>query len=964
MTLPLASCDDGKYLESPTEFNLDDNYNLTWSRVENARSYLLSITNAVTGASSETTSRRESISLEYLDTGDYDIRLRAVGDGTRFYDSEWSAVISLNRAYESGCRYQLINNGSEYEVSGVSASDMTELVMEDTYRGKPVTSVGKNAFRGAKNLQKIVLGKNVTSIGVGAFYSCSALRSIQIPDTVTTIEAEAFRACNALESFKMPAGVTVLSDSVFAYCKELKEIDLNNVTSIGESVFDNCTALEKFAVTDKVASIGKNAFGSASALKKVTFGSGLTEVGKFAFYGCTALDSVVFSESGNLKTIVDYAFQGTALTSVELPEGLETIGAGAFAHCKSLERVTIPESVTIVGTNAFYLTKMHNDAVAAGERLYYADRWVAGFDRTNLTKDSPDFNLSDKSDPTSDIPVYVFREDTVGIADRTFAGTKAADVTLSKNIKYVGANVFNVCPSLYRFDASNSNIEILDAGAFAYSENLVQVYLMPSDRNKAPTLKMIGEYAFFNCTALNFNTSATSNRFIPESVERIGAYAFRDSGMYKNADEYGVVYADDWVVGCTGSYEISSNGQITRPQETHKNIVFKTGENGETAVRGISDYAFFNCFDIESFENSAGIRSVGRGAFYNCRKLAGYAMSNSNLRTIDDYAFYGCESLVLSGLPRRLQSIGRSAFYGCTMLDSVEMPASLTSLGDFAYYGCTNLSSVKFGSSLTEIGDYAFYGCTNLTNLTIPGNIKRIGNSAFSGCTALEEVIFEEGVETIGAYAFRSDGALREINLPDSVKTVEDNAFLQCTGVETINLGRVENIGDFAFSEIYGVSNLCIPDSVKTIGKGAFYFLGSVVDEEGNQIGSVLRSVTIGGSVDKIGANAFYGCIYATFFVEDANREADWGTGWNSSRRPAVWGVALSEDKSYVVSVAVGENTFEYFDSLNAIGEPYREGYVFAGWSLTENGTDIAYTAQNVMKAPVGTTLYAVYIQI
>ncbi len=970
--LPLAACDHAETLESPTDFDMDDNYNLSWSRVDNARSYRLNITNVATGESNETTTRRENIALAYLETGDYDIRVRAIGDGERFYDSEWSSVVSLDRAYESGCRYQLINSGSEYEVTSVSATAMTELVMEDTYRGKPVTSIGKGAFRGARKLETLVLGKNVTTIGPGAFYSCSALKNITIPDTVTDIQEEAFRACSSLESFTVPAGVTELKNSTFAYCRGLKEIDFNNVTVIGDSVFDNCEGFSEFTIPDGVTSIGKNAFLSATELTEVTIGADVSVIGSGAFDKCSSLETVNFSESGNLKKISSKAFRNTALASVALPVGLESLSEQAFEGCKNLDSVSIPDSVTMVGTYAFHNTKIYNDAVASGEKIYYADKWVAGFIRDN-SGDQPHFDLSNKDDPDAYITTYVFREDTVGIADRSFAGSNVEAVTLSENIKYVGASAFNVCPELYRFDASYSNIEVLDVGAFAYSENLNSVYLMPADRTKDPTLQVIGAYAFRGCKGLNFNSGATSNRFIPESVVQIGSYAFYESGIYENADEYGVVYADDWVVGCTGQYTLESfkvevDGEEkvvykwVAPEETHANIVFKQNENGETAVKGISDYAFYNCKAIVSFENAAGIRSVGRGAFYGCSSLSGYAMSTSNLRQIDDYAFYGCESLQISGLPRRLASIGKSAFYGCTMLDSIAMPDTLTSVGDFAFYGCKGLNKVTFGNGLTEIGEYAFYGCTELTELTIPANIKTIGDSAFRDCTGLETVVLEEGVESIGANAFRSDMALNAIELPASVKTVGDYAFMDCSGVTEVDLGRVEHIGAYAFAELSGVRNLYVPDSVKTIGRGAFYFLGSVADEDG-KIHASAQSVVIGGNIDRIEAHAFYGCNAATFYVEDTNREADWGTGWNSSRRPTVWGVALSEDKRYVVSFTVGEGSFEYYDALNAPDGPYREGYTFAGWSLTENGTEIAYTAQNVTEAPLGTTLYAVYIQ-
>ena len=48
------------------------------------------------------------------------------------------------------------------------------------------------------------------------------------------------------------------------------------------------------------------------------------------------------------------AFIGTALTSVIIPNGVTSIGGGAFSYCYNLTSVTIPNSLTSIGANAFY----------------------------------------------------------------------------------------------------------------------------------------------------------------------------------------------------------------------------------------------------------------------------------------------------------------------------------------------------------------------------------------------------------------------------------------------------------------------------------------------------------------------------------------------------------------------------------------------------------------------------------
>ena len=978
--LPLTACEKLPPLDSPTEFVVDDNYNITWMSVDYARGYELNITNNITGASQTATARRAVISLAYLEEGDYDIQVKAKGDGKKYTDSKWSNTIFFQKSDEAGCIYKLIGNGSEYQLSSVSPT-IESIVLQDSYRGKPVTQIGEGAFRRASKIKEVVVGKYVVDIGDMAFFNCGYLTKIELPDTIETIGEAAFQACKLLTEFTFPTNVTTASKNIFAYCRELTTINFNNVTTIGELAFSGCSALTSLELSDKILTIGKGAFRDCTALESVKFGSNVAYVAIQSFTDCTALSSITFSDSGNFKQIGDSAFRNcTALTTVTLNDGVEYVGNYSFYGCTQLATINIPDSVTTVGYAAFRNTKIYSDAEEAGEMLIYVDKWLVDTLYDGSTKLINILNANGNVISTEEENVYEIKSGIVGIADSTFRNCKSlTEVIFPKSILYIGNYTFADCTSLWRFNSRNTSLKVIGVGAFSKDTSLTQP-LMANSRTADDKLEVIESYAFYGCSKLDFSSSSTTTRFIPTSVKRIGMYAFKDTLLYNRPDEYGVIYANDWVVGCMGQY-VSGNKEYVSPPEEYQldTIVLKEG------TRGISDYAFNFCLDLTTLSNTQDVRYLGIGSFYNCDKLLSYTF-NSDVTEIPDYAFYECQSLLLSSLPRRLTSIGRSAFYDCKQISEITIPDNVKEIGAFAFYSCENLSSVVLNDEITEINPYTFYKCTKLGEIVIPSNVKTIGASAFSGCLRLKNVVFEEGVETIGAFAFKENVGLTQVKFADSIKTIDRYAFYNCRSITNIDFANVETIGDYAFANTSRLHSLVLPATLKNVGTAAFLYSGenaivikeaeiieeTKTNEEGSEyidktyipaVYSGMESIIISGDVAKINEHAFYGFYFATFYFESQNKNDVWGKGWNSSYRPVVWGVTLSEDKSYVVSINVTKDTFIYQEALNAKFAPARAGYKCVGWTTKLGSNEVEYTVENVYTAPVGSVVYAIYIE-
>ena len=106
----------------------------------------------------------------------------------------------------------------------------------------------------------------------------------------------------------------------------------------------------------KITKIADEAFQGCGNLRTVEITEGLTTIGKSAFNRCTGLERVYFSKDSAIITIGESAFEDCAkLNNVILPEQLSAIQGGTFAGCTGLASIYIPSKVTEIPADAFFL---------------------------------------------------------------------------------------------------------------------------------------------------------------------------------------------------------------------------------------------------------------------------------------------------------------------------------------------------------------------------------------------------------------------------------------------------------------------------------------------------------------------------------------------------------------------------------------------------------------------------------
>ena len=212
-------------------------------------------------------------------------------------------------------------------------------------------------------------------------------------------------------------------------------------------------------------------------------------------------------------------------------------------------------------------------------------------------------------------------------------------------------------------------------------------------------------------------------------------------------------------------------------------------------VTSIDNRAFYLCNSLISIIIPDSVEKISVNPFAYCRTLKSIFVSSEHpyFFAIDGVLFRKADSCLISypkgreyttyNIPQGITAIESSAFYDCKFLTRVTIPDSVTAIGDSAFSYCDSLTSVSIPDSVTAIGDEAFYSCSSLTSVNIPDSVTSIGDRAFSYCDSLTSVSIPDSVTAIGNRAFYYCDSLTSVSIPDSVTSIGDYAFGDCSNL-------------------------------------------------------------------------------------------------------------------------------------------------------------------------------------
>lgn len=319
---------------------------------------------------------------------------------TELHLSYWSGVTSDNNNYTAlvlpdtltdiGGSLSGFKNVTEITIPGsvkvfnATLQNMKQLKTLTFDEGVDEIASG-SVVSGCKSLTTIHLPSSLQKLsGTGTFSGASALTDITLPEGIAITEGSTFSECTSLESIELPASITTIPSSMFAGCSALERVTAKGtITAIGNGAFGSVTdwndqetadtALTEIPDLSQVTSIGDRAFYGCSALETVDLHS-VTTMGYAAFQGCDALSGEIdlsklevipghaFCYDPNITSVItcptlrsigDWAFIWADISTISLPETLNSIGTYTFYKASLSGTVALPDSLTQLGASAF-----------------------------------------------------------------------------------------------------------------------------------------------------------------------------------------------------------------------------------------------------------------------------------------------------------------------------------------------------------------------------------------------------------------------------------------------------------------------------------------------------------------------------------------------------------------------------------------------------------------------------------
>ena len=195
-------------------------------------------------------------------------------------------------------------------------------------------------------------------------FAGTGIREVRLPEGLQRLEGHVFADCKELRRVIVPASVREIRGEVFAGCPYLeailyegepKDIQGNVFAGSPKPLFVPCSGEnavpeypEEFTVTDGVLEAV-----DADAVEdgRLTLPYGIRKTAPELLKDRSEITELILPPG--LEELTGYAFSGTAIREIRLPESLVRLDGQVFENCTELETVVLPESMTALRGELF-----------------------------------------------------------------------------------------------------------------------------------------------------------------------------------------------------------------------------------------------------------------------------------------------------------------------------------------------------------------------------------------------------------------------------------------------------------------------------------------------------------------------------------------------------------------------------------------------------------------------------------
>lgn len=633
-----------------------------------------------------------------------------------------------------------------------------------------ITSINKYQFYGWAGLEAVTMSDDVRYIDEYAFAMCKKLVSCQLSKNLDSIKMHAFREC-ALESIYLPDGFTRLEDTALILCMDLVDIRVpDSILYFGE---DNLNSRNYNTYTDG----NGNYYLGNEQNHYVIFESSERNIENKNNYS----DNIVIPEG--VKIVLSYAF-GKArqygyfgyIGDLTLPSTLLYIGDGAFSSCQ-IENVYINSNLEYIGYKAFESSTVKkvifNGYSSVDEVMIEAFKGCGNLNEFDFTKINN--KIFDRAfEGCKEIKVFETNDTLTDIGNNAFSSISLREVYLNSDKLNIGKEVlsfesketsklyFNKMPLSVdeSFKYTHLNIYV-NSDIYSYLElkmgnlnplcDYIEVYFKEDTQYvKLKEILIDKEIDIYDYSFRGFNELEKIE--ITTKVNSIGNFILE--GCY-NIKEIIIPDMDKPLydyIGMLQSVTLTLTNTEVIKEGAFEDANYLKEIKFSKNLKEIKDNAFAYCMELQKIELNEGLTRIGASAFMGTYALLGNLVLPSTLQHIGAYAFAFSNANIVLG--NNIKTIDRYAFTGCNNIETMVLPNSVITLGEFTFENCINLKSVTLSSSMTKIEEGTFMGCSALNEIIIPSSINHIIQYAFGMCIAMKELYLPTHISVIENKAF------------------------------------------------------------------------------------------------------------------------------------------------------------------------------------------------------------------